>query len=70
MSVNVGNLDRILRVVLGIVLLYLAFFSGIPAFAGGFLKYGAALVGVVMLVTAAMRVCPLYSIFGVKTCRR
>ena len=70
MSVNVGNLDRILRVVLGIVLLYLAFFSGIPAFAGGFLKYGAALLGVVMLVTAAMRVCPLYSIFGVKTCRR
>lgn len=70
MSVNVGNLDRILRVVLGVVLFYLAFFSGIPAFAGAFLKYGAALVGVIMLVTGFMRVCPLYSIFGINTCRR
>ena len=33
------------------------------------MKYGAAVVGVVMLVVAATRVCPIYSIFGFKTCR-
>ncbi len=70
MSVNMGQVDRVIRALLGLVLLYLAFFSGIPALEAGVLKWLAALVGVVMLGTAAMSTCPLYSIFGIKTCRR
>ena len=69
MTANVGTIDRILRAALGLFLLYLAFASGLPAFDGGVLKWGAALVGVVMLVVAAVRVCPVYTILGVKTCR-
>ncbi|WP_227270400.1 YgaP family membrane protein [Roseobacter weihaiensis] len=69
MSTNVGTLDRVLRAALGLGLLYLAFLSGLPAFEGAMLKYGAALVGVVMLVVAATRVCPIYAILGFKTCR-
>ncbi|NNE50912.1 MAG: DUF2892 domain-containing protein [Sulfitobacter sp.] len=69
MSINVGTLDRILRGALGLGLLYLAFFSGLPAFEGAVLKYGAALIGVVMLAVAATRVCPVYSVLGLKTCR-
>ncbi len=69
MTPNVGTIDRILRAALGLVLLYLAFLSGLPAFDGGLLKYGAAIVGVVMLVVAASRVCPVYSVFGFKTCK-
>lgn len=69
MTTNVGTLDRILRAALGVALLYLAFLSGLPAFDGSVMKYGAALVGVVMLGVAATRICPIYSIFGFKTCR-
>ena len=69
MTTNVGTLDRALRTALGIGLLYLAFLSGLPAFDGALLKYGAAIVGVVMIVVAASRVCPIYSIFGIKTCK-
>ena len=69
MTTNVGTIDRILRVSLGLGLLYLAFLSGMPAFECGLVKYGAAVVGVVMLVVAATRVCPIYSIFSFKTCR-
>jgi len=69
MTVNVGTIDRIARALLGLVLLYLAFFSGLPLFAGGFMKIATAAVGIVMLVVAATRVCPIYSIFGLKTCR-
>lgn len=69
MSINVGTLDRVLRAALGLGLLYLAFLSGLPAFNGAILKYGAAIVGIVMLVVAVTRVCPIYSIFGLKTCR-
>ncbi|AXC50248.1 DUF2892 domain-containing protein [Paracoccus suum] len=69
MSVNVGTVDRIFRAALGLALLYLAFLSGLPLFEGALLKYGAAVVGLVMLVVAVTRVCPVYSVLGVKTCR-
>ncbi|ABG30467.1 DUF2892 domain-containing protein [Roseobacter denitrificans] len=69
MTSNVGTIDRILRAALGVGLLYLAFFSGLPAFDGALLKYGAAIVGAVMLIVAATRMCPIYSILGIKTCR-
>ncbi len=69
MTVNVGTIDRIARALLGLVLLYLAFLSGLPLFEGGLMKILAAAVGIVMLVVAATRVCPVYSIFGLKTCR-
>ena len=69
MTPNVGTIDRILRAALGVLLLYLAFFSGLPLFAAPLFQYGAAAIGVVMLATAALRICPLYSILGVKTCR-
>ena len=70
MTANVGTVDRILRAVLGVVLLYLAFASGMPLFAAGAAKWIAAVVGVVMLATAAVRMCPLYSVLGIRTCRR
>jgi len=70
MTANVGTFDRILRAALGLVLLYLAFASGLPFFDGGIGKWGAVIVGVVMLGTSALRVCPLYGVFGIKTCKR
>ena len=30
---------------------------------------GAAAIGVMMLIVATTRVCPIYSIFGFRTCR-
>ena len=70
MTKNVGSIDRALRAVLGVVLLYLAFGSGMAFFEGAVAKYLAATVGIVMLLVAAMRVCPIYSIFGIRTCPR
>ena len=69
MATNVGTIDRIFRAVLGLVLLYLAFFSGVALFAQPLFMYGAATVGVIMLATATLKLCPLYSVFGIKTCR-
>lgn len=69
MTPNVGTIDRILRAALGAVLLYLAFFSGMALFAAPLFKYGAAIVGIVMLATSAFKLCPIYSILGLKTCQ-
>ncbi|WP_366938213.1 YgaP-like transmembrane domain [uncultured Paracoccus sp.] len=30
----------------------------------------AVIAGVVLMITAAVRVCPLYTLLGMRTCRR
>lgn len=69
MTTNVGPLDRILRAALGLVLLYLAFLGGMPLFAEASSKYGAAIIGIVMLATSLMKMCPFYPVLGLKTCQ-
>jgi hypothetical protein len=61
MTQNVGNIDRILRIVAGLVLLSLIFIGP---------KTWWGLVGIVPLATAFMRNCPAYSILGVNTCEK
>jgi len=65
MTLNVGNIDRMLRGAAGLVLLALAFFAGLSG--AGF--WIALVVGAVMLGTAGMRFCPAYSLLGLKTCK-
>ncbi|NND90101.1 MAG: DUF2892 domain-containing protein [Granulosicoccus sp.] len=69
MTRNVGSTDRIARLLVGIVLLGLAFFSGMPLFAAGLGKAVAVLVGLILLGTAMMNFCPLYRLLGVNTCK-
>lgn len=61
MKPNVGGFDKVLRVVVGIVLLSLIF-----VLEGNARWFG--LIGLVPLLTAAMGYCPLYSILGIRTC--
>lgn len=60
MSKNEGTIDRVLRVILGLVLLSM-FFVGPQTVFG--------LIGVVPLVTGLVGVCPIYSMLGFSTCR-
>jgi hypothetical protein len=59
---NVGSIDRLLRIVAGIVLLSLFFI-----FPDTWWRY-VTLIGVVPLLTGLMSSCPLYSLFGLSTC--
>jgi hypothetical protein len=61
MQTNVGGIDRILRIVVGIAVLALFFVLE------GNARYWA-LVGLVPLLTGLFSTCPLYSIIGVNTC--
>jgi membrane protein YdbS with pleckstrin-like domain len=67
---NVGSVDRILRALVGIVLLLLPF---IPATAtalaglGGWI-WALPAVGAVLLLTAIFRFCPAYRLLGIRTC--
>ncbi len=68
MTANVGSLDRIVRLVLGVALIAAALFSGLTFFDGNVARYGAVIVGLVLVVTGLMRTCPAYSILGIRTC--
>jgi hypothetical protein len=59
MKTNVGSLDRIARVLIGLLLITLAAMGTIGMWGW---------IGIVPLATAAFSVCPLYSILGVSTC--
>jgi hypothetical protein len=65
---NVGTLDRIARFALGLVLLAAAFAVPAAATALGAAWWLLPIAGAVMIGTAAIRICPLYTLLGVRTC--
>jgi hypothetical protein len=64
MKRNVGNVDRIIRMLSGIVLATL-YFTGIATGTAGYLVLA---IGIIFLVTSTIRFCPLYAVFGASTC--
>ncbi|MDE2343610.1 MAG: DUF2892 domain-containing protein [Betaproteobacteria bacterium] len=59
MNVNEGGLDRVVRVVVGLVLIALAATGKVGAWGW---------IGVVPLLTGLMGFCPAYKLFGFSTC--
>lgn len=69
MTVNLGNIDRLARFVIGL-LLFCAPLLNIPnIWQSAGLAYASMGVGVILVVTALVRFCPLYRIIGVSTCK-
>lgn len=67
MTTNMGKFDRGLRIAVALLLLVLAFGTGFAA--AGVLHWLFILIAVVFVLTALVGYCPLYSVFGIKTCR-
>lgn len=59
MKANIGGIDRILRIVVGLVLIGLAA-TGTVGWWGW--------IGVVPLLTGLFRFCPAYTLLGMNTC--
>ncbi|WP_370541824.1 DUF2892 domain-containing protein [Alicyclobacillus sp. SO9] len=59
---NIGPVDRVIRIILGIALLALFLLHGPVRYWG--------LIGLIPLVTAIIGFCPLYRLFGIRTLRR
>jgi hypothetical protein len=57
---NMSNVDRIIRVILGVALIVV-----LVVVQSGWRFVG--LLGIVLLATSALGVCPLYMPFGIKT---
>ena len=62
--VNEASWDRIVRVLLGVVLLYLGWGGVVTGGLGTVLQY----LGFIPLLTGLIGWCPLYTLFGISTC--
>jgi len=67
MQKNVGSLDKILRIIIGLVLISYAILPSFGLMADTGYNY-TGWIGIIPLGTALLGICPLYSIIGVKTC--
>ena len=62
MSKNVGGIDRILRIFIGLVLVGLELSGNSPITPWGW-------IGLLPLITGLIGWCPPYAIFGISSCR-
>lgn len=60
MNTNIGSIDRLLRVIVGLAVLGLGYYH----------QTWWGLLGLLPLLTAVVRFCPAYVPFGLSTCAR
>ncbi len=63
MKINESKLDRIIRVVVGIILIALGLFGVV----GGWLVWAAYIVGAILVLTGIVGFCPLYALLKINT---
>jgi hypothetical protein len=59
MKLNEGNVDRVVRIFFGLILLSQIHFG---------YKTDLGYIGFIPLITGIIGVCPIYKIFGINTC--
>ena len=57
---NVGTIDRVLRIIVGVALISIVFIG--PKTVWGW-------IGVIPLLTALVGFCPAYRLLGIRTCK-
>ncbi len=60
---NVGGMDRVVRVIVGLALLAAYALTSV-----GGTYHWVLLIGIVPLLTGLLSTCPLYSVLGMSTC--
>ncbi|KLN59104.1 hypothetical protein WH96_19165 [Kiloniella spongiae] len=69
MTRNIGSLDQAIRLIFALILITSPFVSGLSYFDTTWMTYTSVSLGVVMLLVSLIRICPLYSILGIRTCK-
>ena len=65
MKKNVGNGDRFLRIIIGIIALILVMGNVVE----GTWMWIALAVGLIMVVSSSLQFCPAYTLLGINTCK-
>ncbi len=65
MKKNMGSVDKVVRLLLAAIFILLFVFNAVPVVFGYILLALAA----IFILTSLVNFCPLYAIFGIKTCK-
>ena len=65
MKANMGNTDRVIRIVIAIIVGTLYWQGAIE----GVFAYILIGLSVIFILTSLVNFCPLYTLFGIKTCK-
>jgi hypothetical protein len=65
MKKNVGSADKIIRLLLAALFILLFIFNTVS----GLFGYILLILAFILIVTSLVNFCPLYAIFGIKTCK-
>ena len=65
MKKNIGNMDKMIRIILALIAAYFAY-SG--EFEAAWISYALYTVSIVLLLTSLLGTCGLYSLIGKSTC--
>ena len=66
MKVNIGGAERMIRFAAGALLLALGFFASLHPY----VMVTLLAAGVIAVITAAVRFCPIWAALGINTCGR
>jgi len=69
MSANMGNIDRVIRLLIGIAAIALVLAGPLASGGWGWERIALAIVGVIMVLTSTVKFCPLYRVVGLRTCK-
>lgn len=69
MTANLGNADRLLRLIVGLALI-VSPLANVPAiWSSGAFAFTSMAIGAILLATSLIRFCPLYRLVGISTCK-
>ena len=64
MKKNVGSIDKIVRIIIAVIAGY---FAKTGVFEASWMQYALYAVSAIMILTAVVGTCPIYSVLGMKT---
>lgn len=70
MNINMGAADRVIRFVVGTALIFAPIADVFGMSVSSPAVVASVLIGVVLVITAFFRFCPLYRALGASTCKR
>ncbi len=65
MKKNMGSADKVIRLLLAALFIILFVFNVV----GGVFGYILLILALVFILTSLVSFCPLYAMFGIKTCK-
>ena len=63
MKKNVGNADRLLRLMIALIIIPLYFMGNLNGIAGNLLFF----IGIIILLTSIFSFCPIYALLGMNS---